>query len=845
MRNRLNFTDEHFEALHHTIPLTALDRGPELSAGKPRVGYLDGTASVLPDDSEGFLFLFNAGPRPVQAQLMVDEGMGISNASSKAHFLVHEIYPREERDGLTTPIGLWQHGDAVDVSVSGHVQVLRLTKVEDLSTVKLPLVLNVTHRSARTIIKPTGQAIHKQQVLIVDGAQGLTGSTLEPVALTALSPDPSIRWNVQDPIVNGVGVMTIKAKCNVPAGLKAQCTTLLLPFNGSDQLRHSPEATTVSPQPHFSGGWFNGTLQKDASMFEQLAQTQKAYPVPWVAEDMDAVWLGNRLMLYPYIMSPDVAAVTPRLWIDGVEKTVTQAFNSRGNQQKKCFLGWYVDCSKESPSSGEFALWLPPLNGSKFMGLFWHGLRDAETTELVGLPPTGNLSTECGKHEAAMPPKPPRGARNVLYFLVDDLRPQLSIYGQTQMHTPNVEKLAKRGMIFDNAYCQIAVCSPSRMSFMSGRRPATSGTYNFVNHIRQAQCPTATARTAIVPDEAFLRNVSVPNNMGGAGECCTQCTNDPACVGWTYHGGTQAFRPKGADAFTCSLFGEGKHNRVPAGLGTISGLRGVFDSAKWTAHPQHYRKSGYLVLGTGKTWHTEEGGLSAKSHGIGMGMPPSQDGFFSWSPGCSMYDVNAIAPMADCPQCDNETHSNCKVGGSQGCPLTAATEEGVMTDPNLANLCDKTIADDAIAKLQLASAFKKETGRPFFLNCGFRKPHMAWRYPAAFLKYYPDPSAIVTAAHPTMDPSVPPIAHHTPDLQSQAGGNPFVVMNKTTAQWSRLSYYSAVSWMDSQLGRVVDELDTQKLTDDTLIVLHSDHGWNLGEHGEIVMLSRFACCPSR
>ena len=77
---------------------------------------------------------------------------------------------------------------------------------------------------------------------------------------------------------------------------------------------------------------------------------------------------------------------------------------------------------------------------------------------------------------------------------------------------------------------------------MSGRRPATSGTYNFVNHIRQAQCPTATALTAIVPDDAFLRNVSVPNNMGGAGECCTQCTNDPACVGWTYHGGTRECR---------------------------------------------------------------------------------------------------------------------------------------------------------------------------------------------------------------------------------------------------------------------------------------------------------------
>ena len=78
-----------------------------------------------------------------------------------------------------------------------------------------------------------------------------------------------------------------------------------------------------------------------------------------------------------------------------------------------------------------------------------------------------------------------------------------------------------------------------------------------------------------------------------------------------------------------------------------------------------------------------------------------------------------------------------------------------------------------------------------------------------------------------MDATVPPIAHHTPDLQSQSGGNPFIPMNKTTAQWSRLSYYAAVSWMDSQLGRVLNQLDAEKQTADTLIVLHADHGWNL------------------
>lgn len=594
----LNFTDENFEALHETIQLAALDRGPELSAGKPRVGFLDGTASFLPDDSEGFLFLFNPGPRPVQAQLYVDEGMGISNSSSNSTFMVHEIYPREETDGRKTPIGLWQHGQQIDVSVSGHVQVLRVTKIEDPSTIELPIVFNVSYVSAETTIQPTGQAAHKSQVLTVTGARGLTGSNSEAVALTAVSPDASIRWNMQNPVVNGIAVITANKKppCSeLPAGLNAQCNTLLLHFEGSAMLRDMPEATTTSPPKNFSGGWFNSTLSTDPSMFEMLEAIHTSYPVPWQPEDMTAAWLGNRLMLYLYVTEPDVGATKPRLWLDGEEVTLTNAFNSRGNQQKKCYLGQYFDATQQASAapSRTLSLWFPPLNRSEFLGLFWHGLRNQDTENLIGLPTIGNLSTECGKDESSMPPKPPATAKNVLYLLVDDLRPQLSIYGQKVMHTPNVEKLAKRGMVFDNAYCQIAVCSPSRMSFMSGRRPATSGTYNFVNHIRQAQCSSATARTAISAPSLFLRNVSVPMNMGGAGECCTQCTNDPACQAWTYFSGTQALRPKGPGAYICSLF-SGPGVRSPAGLGVISGTKGVFDSAKWTAHPEHYRNSGYL-----------------------------------------------------------------------------------------------------------------------------------------------------------------------------------------------------------------------------------------------------------
>jgi len=66
--------------------------------------------------------------------------------------------------------------------------------------------------------------------------------------------------------------------------------------------------------------------------------------------------------------------------------------------------------------------------------------------------------------------RPPSKSKNILYILVDDLRPELSPYGQDYAHTPNFEKLAIGGTVFENAYCNIAVCSPSRMSFLTGRR---------------------------------------------------------------------------------------------------------------------------------------------------------------------------------------------------------------------------------------------------------------------------------------------------------------------------------------------------------------------------------------
>eukprot|EP00931_Biecheleriopsis_adriatica_P004102 TRINITY_DN10581_c0_g1_i2.p1 TRINITY_DN10581_c0_g1~~TRINITY_DN10581_c0_g1_i2.p1 ORF type:complete len:751 (+),score=121.10 TRINITY_DN10581_c0_g1_i2:151-2253(+) len=416
-------------------------------------------------------------------------------------------------------------------------------------------------------------------------------------------------------------------------------------------------------------------------------------------------------------------------------------------------------------------------------------------------------------------PAPP-GAKNLLYILVDDLRPELEAYGQSSAthHSPHMKRLADTGTVFDNAYCQIAVCSPSRMSFLTGRRPDHSRIYNFVDHFRQADCGlTEGGRRFSGP---VLRSVKISDcewgggaPCGGSGQCCSLCSEEAGCKAWTYHHATRM----------CQL--RASRGDAIEDVGSVSGMRGSFNTrAKWTSLPQHFKNHGWLTVSTGKIFHTEEGGHGNKDPVMnGPGMPPNEDPP-SWSEGLSMQRVNDVANMWPC-----------QMGSETSCPVDASLD-GMVTHPETTKqLCDRVIADDAVVKMRLAAENLNKTGQPFFLAVGFRKPHLPFRFPAPILSLLPPEADVDVATHPTLHPSVPPIAHASVTPQA----NPFEAVDNATARQWRLFYRAAVSWVDSQIGRVLNEIEALGLAEDTMVVLHSDHGWSLGEHGEWQKFSNF------
>lgn len=140
---------------------------------------------------------------------------------------------------------------------------------------------------------------------------------------------------------------------------------------------------------------------------------------------------------------------------------------------------------------------------------------------------------------------------------------------------------------------------------------------------------------------------------------------------------------------------------------------------------------------------------------------------------------------------------------------------------------DGLLADQAIKKL----ADLKKSTKPFFFATGFWKPHLPFNAPKKYWDLYPE-NQIDLADNPFRPKGAPDRAlHQWGELRGYAGIPAEGPVDEATARKLIRGYYACVSYTDAQVGKLLKALDDLKLSENTIVVLWGDHGWQLGEHG--------------
>jgi uncharacterized sulfatase len=211
----------------------------------------------------------------------------------------------------------------------------------------------------------------------------------------------------------------------------------------------------------------------------------------------------------------------------------------------------------------------------------------------------------------------------------------------------------------------------------------------------------------------------------------------------------------------------------------------------WFYLPGWFRQHGYQVSGVGKVFHGKD--------------DASWDRYTS---GDSASPQEQAALKARAAVRDRGEH------GPEWTPLDDPEE----------STGDAIVARTAAGYLREAA----RQSRPFFVAAGFRKPHLPWTAPRRYFDLYPK-SSIPPLVEPALD-GIPAIA-----LQTDLTGR---VPPGQEGQ-ARAAYYACVTFVDTQIGRILATMDELKLWERTIVVLLSDHGFHLGDHGLWGKLTNF------
>lgn len=302
---------------------------------------------------------------------------------------------------------------------------------------------------------------------------------------------------------------------------------------------------------------------------------------------------------------------------------------------------------------------------------------------------------------------------NVLFIAVDDLRPELGCYGNKIIKSPNIDRLASKGLVFNRAYCQQAVCSPSRSSLLTGRRPDTTKVYDLEKHFRSE-----------LPDVVTLPQLFKNNGWHGQG------------LSKIYHGSLD-------------------------------------DAPSWSV----------------PHWRPEKPSYGPNGEKLVKARAQKQEG----KPGAK--NIGGKGPPWESPDvADNK-------------------------------LPDGETAEKAVGLL------RELKDKPFFLAVGFLKPHLPFVSPKKYWDLY-DEKDLKLASNPFAPTNSPSYAgHNWAELRAYIGMPKEGALTDGQALKMVHGYYAAISYTDTQVGKLLDELDRLKLRDNTIVILWGDHGWQLGEHG--------------